>query len=182
MEEWFSKGRSKEHLERSDKAGMSLSQPQRDKTAHLFYLISVTYVVVAMSTFTLLKLLSDWSALWLFSCSKELSRSALRTVTALLLSKQKHSLNFKMLTYCSSSLGFSSVAWATLVPERCWIWKGQCEEVNGFQGQKQKFGECKEYQSVCVCMHVWYRENQRWVCSGQDWEVPGRSQLTMVCD
>lgn len=37
MEEGFSKERSEEHLERSDKAGMSLSQPHRDKTAHLLF-------------------------------------------------------------------------------------------------------------------------------------------------
>lgn len=77
MEEWFSKERSKEHLERSDKAGMPLSQSQRDKTAHHYcFSLSVIYVVAVALTFTLLKLLSGWSALWLFSWIKELSRSS----------------------------------------------------------------------------------------------------------
>lgn len=64
MEGLFSTGRSKEHLEGSDKAGMSLSQPQRDETDHLFiFLVSVIYVAVVALTFTLLKLLSSQSAL-----------------------------------------------------------------------------------------------------------------------
>lgn len=37
VEEGFSKERNEEHLERSDKAGRSLSQPHRDKTAHIFF-------------------------------------------------------------------------------------------------------------------------------------------------
>lgn len=61
MEERFSKERSKEHLEKSDKAGMSLSQPQRDETDHFYFcfLVSVIYAAVVASTFTLLKLLSS---------------------------------------------------------------------------------------------------------------------------
>lgn len=99
VEERFSKERSKEHLEKSDKAGMSLSQPQRDETDHFYFcfLVSVIYVAVVASTFTLLKLLSSWIALWLPSFGKELSRFPLSGVMVLLLRK-KHSLNFKMLT------------------------------------------------------------------------------------
>lgn len=57
VEEGFSKERNEEHLERSDKAGRSLSQPHRDKTAHIFFFFTVIYVVVVALAFTLLKLL-----------------------------------------------------------------------------------------------------------------------------
>lgn len=58
-----------------------------------FFFVSVIYVVVVASTFTLLKLLSSQSALWLLSFSKELSRLALSDIVVLLLlSRKKHSL------------------------------------------------------------------------------------------
>lgn len=147
--------RREEHLERSDKAQMS--QPQRDITPPPFFLflISVIYVVVVALTFTLLEKLSSWSVLWLLSCGKDLSRPTLSGVMALLLSRQKYSLNFKMLMYCPAFPGFRNTAWAILVLERYWIWKGQCEEERllAFQNKSKSLGSAKSTREcLCACM------------------------------
>lgn len=106
-------------------------------------------MVVATLTFTLLKLLSDWSALWLFSCSKELSRSALRSVMALLLSKQKHSLNLEMLTYCLPCI-------PVMLPEPLWYQKGtelgkdSLKKLMAFRNKSKSLGSAKSTRE-CVC-------------------------------